>query len=48
MLKLYWDVVCQNPEDVDLDRWLDEGELTELPKVHREEIEIGVREQLEN
>ena len=39
VLKLYRgeDVVCQNPEDVDLDQWLDEGELTELPVVPRME-----------
>ena len=26
------DVICQNPKDVDPDRWLDKGELTELPE----------------
>ena len=32
MLKLYHgeDVICQDPEDIDPDRWLGEGELTEL------------------
>ena len=47
VLKLYRgeDVVCQNPEDVDLDQWLDEGELTELPVVPRMEATVGVREQ---
>ena len=50
MLKLYRgeDVVCQNPEDLDLDRWLDEGELTELPDIPREETEVGTREQPED
>ena len=35
MLKLYRgeDVVCQEPADVDPDRWIDEGELTELPEI---------------
>ena len=33
------DVIHQNPEDIDLDQWLDEGELTELPEVHRTEAE---------
>ena len=34
LLKLYRreDVVQQEPEDVDLDRWLDKGKLTELPE----------------
>ena len=34
VLKLYRgaDVVQQEPEDLDPDRWLDEGELTELPE----------------
>ena len=49
VLKLYWgeDVVRQNPEDLDQDQWLDEGELTKLPEVSREETEVGVREQPE-
>ena len=31
VLKFYRgeDVICQNPEDIDPDQWLDEGELTE-------------------
>ena len=35
VLKLYRgkEVVCQNLEDIDPDRWLDEGELTELPEI---------------
>ena len=39
MLKLYRgeDVICQNPEDIDPDQWLDEGELAELPEAHRTE-----------
>ena len=42
VLKLYWgeDIVWQNPEDLDPDRWLDEGELTEL--------QVGAREQPED
>ena len=36
VLKLYRreDVVRQEPEDVDPDGWVDEGELTELPEIH--------------
>ena len=39
MLKLYRgeDIVGHTQEDLNLDRWLDEGELTELPEVPREE-----------
>ena len=50
VLKLYWgeDVVPQNPEDIDPDWWLDEGELTELSEVPREETEVGTREQPED
>ena len=35
VFKLYLgnDVVRQEPNDVDLDRWIDEGELTKLPEV---------------
>ena len=35
VLKLYQgeDVICQNPEDIDPERWLDEGELTELSEI---------------
>ena len=49
VLKLYCgeDVICQNPEDVDPDGWLDKGELTELPQIPIEEAEVEVREQLE-
>ena len=34
MLKLYHgeDVIRQDPEDIDPDRWVDKGELTELPE----------------
>ena len=48
MLKLYQgeDAVCQNPEDIDPDRWLDEGELMELLEIPIEEEEVGVREHL--
>ena len=42
VLKLY------HGEDVDPDRWLDEGDLTELPEIPIEEAEVGVREQPEN
>ena len=47
VLKLYWgeDLISQNPKDIDPDQWLDEGELTELLEVPREEVEVGVREQ---
>ena len=50
IFKLYWreDVICQNPEDIDPDGLLDEGELTELQEVTREEVEVGVREQAED
>ena len=42
-MKLYQreDVVQQNPEDLDPDGWLDDGELTELLEVPREETEVG-------
>ena len=48
-MKLYQreDVVQQNPEDLDPDGWLDDGELTELLEVPREETEVGAREQPE-
>ena len=47
VLKLYRgeDVVPHHPEDVDLNWWLDEGKLTELPEVPREEMEVRAREQ---
>ena len=34
VLKLYCgeDVICQDPEDIDLNQWLDKGELKELPQ----------------
>ena len=34
VLKLYCgeDVILQDPEDLDPDRWLDKGELMELPE----------------
>ena len=41
------EVVLQNLEDLDLDQWLDERELTELPEVPREETEAGAWEQPE-
>ena len=50
VLKLYRgeDVVRQKPEEVDPDRWLDEGELTKLPEISIEEVAVGVREQPED
>ena len=50
MLKLYWGegIVQQNPEDLDPDQWLDEGELTELPEVPGEGTEVGARGQSED
>ena len=42
------DLVRQKPEDVDPDRWLDEGDLTELPELPIEEVEVGIREQPED
>ena len=43
MLKLYRkeDVVRQDPHDVDPDRWIDEGEISELP-----EVSLGERERV--
>ena len=50
VLKLYQgeDAFCQNPKVVDPDRWLDEGELMELPEILMEEVEVRVREQPED
>ena len=50
VLKLYCgeDLIRQNPGDVDRDQWLDEGELTELPEIPIEEVEVGVRKQPED
>ena len=44
VLKLYRgeDVIRQNPEDIDPDPWLAEGELTELREVPRTEAEERV------
>ena len=41
VLKLYCgeDVVRQNPEDIDPDRYADDGELTELPEIPLVELE---------
>ena len=41
MLKLYHgeDIVRQNPEDIDLDRYADDGELMELPEIPLVELE---------
>ena len=43
LLKLYRgeDLVRQNPEDINPDRWADEGELTKLP-----EVSLGERERV--
>ena len=38
------DLICQDPEDVDLDRWLDEGELSKLPEAPLGEAEMRTRE----
>ena len=45
-MKLYWgeDLILQNPEDIDLDQWLEEGELTELLEIHLDEAKLMVRE----
>ena len=50
LLKFFWgeDVIRQNPEVIDKDQWLDEGESMELPEGQREEAEVGVREQPED
>ena len=41
MLKLYRgeDIIHQNPQGIDPDQWLDKGEFTELPEIHRMEAE---------
>ena len=43
VLKLYRgeDIVCQNPEYIDPDQWLDKGELKEAPEIPREKIRLG-------
>ena len=50
ILKLYLgeDVICQNPEDIDPDRWLDKGELMELPEISIEEAKDSGREPSED
>ena len=42
VLKLYHgeDVICHDPEDIDLHRWLDKGKLTELPEAPLGETEM--------
>ena len=32
-------MICQDPEDIDPDKWLDKGELTELPEAPLGEVE---------
>ena len=46
MLKLYrgGDLIRQDPEDIDPNRWLDKGELTELPEAPLGEAEMRSRE----
>ena len=50
VLKLYRgeDVIGQNPKHRDPDQWVDEGELTELPKITIEEAEVRVEDQAED
>ena len=50
ILELYRgeDMICQNPEDVDPDQWLDKGEPKELPEIPTEEAEVRVKEQSED
>ena len=49
VLKLYRgkDVVRKEPEDIDPDRWLDEGELTKLPSADQRNPEIPSQPALE-
>ena len=49
VLKLYRGevVIHQNPEDIDLDGWLEEGELTELPEVPITKVEERVETEVE-
>ena len=35
-------MIRQNPEDIDPDQWLDEGELTEILEIPREEAKERV------
>ena len=46
VLKLYLgeDMICQDPEDRDPERWLDKGELMELPESPLGEAEMRSRE----
>ena len=46
MLKLYhWeDVICQDPEDIDPDQWLDKGELMQLPEAPLGKVEMRSQE----
>ena len=46
MLKLYHgeDVIRQDPEDIDPDRWLDKSKLTELPEAPLGEAEMRSQE----
>ena len=50
ILKLYKGevVICQNSEDIDLNQWLDEGELMELLEIPREEAEERVGNKAED
>ena len=42
------DVIHQNPEDIDPDQWLDEGELMVLLEIPREEAEERVGNKAED
>ena len=50
VLKLYRveEVIRKNPKDIDPDRWLDKREFKELPEIPLEEVEVRVREPLED
>ena len=42
------DVICQNPEEIVPDQWLDEGDFTKLLEIPLEEAEVRVREPSED
>ena len=46
VLKLYCgeNLICQSPEDIDTEWWLDKDELTELPEAPLDEAEMRSRE----
>ena len=41
-------MIRQNPEDIDPDQWLDEGELMEQPEIPREKAEVRLGNEAEN